>query len=146
MKRCFFLALVVCVPFLGADKQVCPWMNAATAAGILDGAVEMTVAGAPACEFVRQKPPAYALRIEVSTGVVAADKCGSRPTVLKAIGNEAMACADEGKDGQRIERVVGRVRDQHFIIRISTGDRSITEESLIEKARRAAEQVTGNLY
>lgn len=130
---------------IAGDKQVCTWMNAATAAGILDGAVDVT-ARPSACEFVRQKSPAYTLQIEVGTGIHVAGKCLSNPTRLKAIGNEAVACAVEGREGQRIERVIGRVREQGFLILVSTDDPSATEASLLEKSRRAAEQVAGNLF
>lgn len=146
MKCCLLVAAVVSIPLLAADKPVCPWMNAATAAGILEGAVEMTVSTPSTCEFVRQKPFVSSLRIEVATGLPTPDKCSSNATLLKAIGNEAVACAEDGKDGLRIERVSGRVRDQHFIIRVSTTDASWAQASLFEEARRAAEQVAGNLF
>ncbi len=121
-------------------------MNAATAAGILDGAVELTVTNPTACEFVHRKSPACALRIEVGPRIPVGDECVSHATPLKGIGNEATACAEEGKDGQRVERVVGRVRDQRFLIRVSTNDRSEAQGQIFEKARRAAEQVAGNLF
>ncbi len=143
----FVASIFVIASFvIASEQQVCPWMNAATAAGILDGAVDLTAASPMACEFVRRKSPAYVLRIEVGGRIPVHDKCASHATPLKAIGNEAMACAVKGKDGQRIERVVGRVREQGFMIRISTDEHSATEASLLEKSRRAAEQVAGNLF
>ncbi len=57
-----------------------------------------------------------------------------------------MACSEEGANGERIEFVIGRVRDQTFEIRITTKDRSATAASLLEKARLAADQVSGNLF
>lgn len=121
-------------------------MNAATASGILGSAVNLTVASPVACEFERQKPPRYTLQIKVGTRIAVNEKCVSSPAPLKAIGNEATACAEKGKDGQRIERVIGRVRDQDFVIRISTNDSSATPALLREKARNVAEQVAGILF
>lgn len=122
-------------------------MNAATAAGILGGAVDATVASSAGCEFVRKKSPSDTLRIQVGTNKL--DKteiCGSSATPLKGIGNEAVACAETEKSGGRIEWIVGRVRDQNFAIRIGTADPSTTQASLLEKAKAAAEQVAGNLF
>ena len=146
MKRCLLLGFAITIPLIAGADQACVWMNAATAAGILDGAVEMTIAYPMTCEFARQKSPEYSLNIEVGTRISLRDKCISNPKLLKGIGNEATECAQEGRDGQRIERLAGRVRDQHFVIRVSTHDPSATQASLLEKARRAAEQVAGNLF
>ncbi len=144
--RLILLAVFVVLPGLCQNEQSCLWMNAATAAGILGGAVDVTLAHPVACEFDRQKPPVYTLQIKVGTRIAKSNKCASNPTPLKAIGNEAIACTEEGKNGQRIEWVIGRVRDQDFVIRIGTNDSSATPASLLEKARTAAEQVAGNLF
>jgi hypothetical protein len=52
-----------------------------------------------------------------------------------------MACSDDNA-----ERVVGRVRDRAFVVRISTNDRSAQSGALREKARKVAEQVAGILF
>lgn len=91
------------------------------------------------CKFAR--PNAW-LTIEIVTGHDLAPrlaKCASPTAALKAIGNEAFACAIGGKT----EQAVGRVRDQIFIITISANDKP---DVLREKVRLAAEQVAGNLY
>jgi hypothetical protein len=113
-------------------------MNAETAAGILGGAVNQTAA----CQFETRASPPYTLRIEVGKS----HKCRHAATPLKGIGNEAIACSEEGANGERIQLVIGRVRDQTFEIRIATKDHSATAASLLEKARLAADQVSGNLF
>jgi hypothetical protein len=134
------LPLTFCLPVLAEDR--CTWLNAATAAGVLGGAVQMTVTSA-SCEFVRQET---SLRIEVAAANAPHVQCGSGAEQLKAIGNEAQACAYEGKPGWIAEQVVGRVRDQAFLVRISTRDQSAAPKLLREKARKIAEQVAGILF
>jgi hypothetical protein len=65
--------------------------------------------------------------------------CGSHATRLKGIGNEAYVCP-------RDRRVIGRVRDQVFSIRVSTKAPSVPADVIEEDARRVAEQVAGNLF
>lgn len=72
--------------------------------------------------------------------------CASRSAPLKAIGNEAFACSFEGKPGEIAEQVVGRVRNQMFLVRVSTSERGAQAAALREKARKVAEQVAGILF
>ena len=144
--RCLLLSFLLCVACFAEEKAACPWINLATVSGILGGPAEMTVANSDACEFVRRPSPLYTLQIRIGSRIAEAGKCSSPPTPQKAIGNEATACAEQGKEGQRGERISGRVRDQHFLVRISTNDRSATDALLLEKASQAAEQVVGNLF
>ncbi len=65
---------------------------------------------------------------------------------LKAIGNEAPACPYQGKQGWIAEQVVGRVRDQAFLVRMGSDDPSADAKVLREKARDVAEQVAGFLF
>jgi hypothetical protein len=123
-------------------------MNAATAGGLLGGEASATFAPAGndqssgVCSFARVGDPKINLRIEVTVmkSVKAEfrsflDKCRSDVKPLKAIGNEAVVCAwDVG------ERVVGRVRDQAFVITLTAPDVNV------EKMREAAETVSGNLF
>jgi hypothetical protein len=134
---------------LPASCESCPWLNAATAAGVLGGPVNATVSRTNKntddanCDFIRQEGPLeYGLRIEVGTAV----QCRDNATPLRAIGNEAMACSYDGKKGQLAEQVVGHVRDRAFLIRTSTNDRSVRSSVLREKARKVAEQVAGTLF
>ena len=106
------------------------------------------------CVFFRQAGPIPGeLRIDVRTMsepgkefAAYAARCGAHPVPLKAIGNEAAACAFYDKAGQLSEQVVGRVRDRSFVVRLSMGDSSLSENAVREKARKAAEQVAGNLF
>jgi hypothetical protein len=134
------LAMALCLPALAEDR--CTWLNAATAAGVVGGEVHMTVTPG-SCEFVRQET---SLRIEVGAISAPHAQCGSGAEPLKAIGNEAQACTYQGKPGWVAEQVVGRVRDQAFLVRISTKDQSAAPKILREKARKVAEQVAGILF
>ena len=74
------------------------------------------------CEFVRQET---SLRIEVRASSAPHAQCGSGAEALKAIGNEAQACTYQAKSGWMAEQVVGRVRDQAFLVRYAAiGERS----------------------
>jgi hypothetical protein len=139
-------AIAVCLPAMAGAEDRCPWLNAATAGGVLGGAVQMTVTPA-SCEFVRQySGHETVLRIEVGAVNAPHAQCGSGTVALKAIGNEAMACTHQGKQGWMAEQVVGRVRDQAFLVRVGTDDPSAAAKMLREKARNVAEQVAGILF
>ncbi|SRR5579864_9127510 len=151
MEKLGFLLLAI-VPIVVHAEDKCPWINAATAAGMLGGAVKSTVSRT-ACEFVRQDTSSeWALRIEVETMsapgefVSRAAHCGSVAEALTAIGNEAVACTYSGKKGQTAEQVLGRVRNQAFLVRVSTSDGSGAAKEMREKARNIAEQVAGFLF
>ena len=159
-QRTTVLAVVILMPAISRAAEVCPWLNAATAGGVLGGDVGMTVTHADAnkddanCDFIRKQGAVmYELRIEVQTMGASSNefasykaRCGSDATALKAIGNEALACSLADKNGRRTAQVVSRVRNRAFIIRITTTDSSLTPASLSEKARSMAEQVAGNLF
>jgi hypothetical protein len=104
----------------------CPWLNRATAAGFLGGPVTQV-----SCSFSRGS---VELRIETGRDFESyASTCRSDAVPLKAIGSEAIACR-----GEAWEQVVGRVRDQAFLVRITTNDR--------EKVRKVAEMVAGSMF
>jgi hypothetical protein len=154
--RTVLLIAIACLPLIGQAAEPCPWLNAATAGGVLGGPITRApTRRAPAgddrsCEFIRQDGSLlFELRIEVETMSSAAKdfasyaaRCHTAAVPLKAIGNEALACSD----GQLAEQVVGRVRDRVFLIRIGTNDRSAQPTALREKARQVAEQVAGILF
>ena len=105
------------------------------------------------CAFIRRPPIAGTLHIKVRTisepqkaFVSYPARCGARGVPLQAIGNEAMTCDLNKKSGQLSEQVVGRVRDQIFVIDLRTNDPSITQSALREKAHTVAEIVAGNLF
>lgn len=161
MKGAVVFILFAALPAIGHDAQTCPWINAATAGWILEGVVTTEVvhpsqnSSDATCEFVRQPLPSlYALRIEVETSAAAAAqvssfaaKCATSATELKPpLGNGAFACSKDGKHGQRIEEIAGRVRDRVFTVRITTTDPAATRSALFEKACNVAEQVAGILF
>lgn len=156
------LASLVFVPATGkAEEGHCPWLNDATASGVLNGPVTLDLETAPEdqsiCEFTNLKTAKdySALRIMVQplkdvTNAVAPheSQCTSSPAAMKAIGNEAVSCsADVGYS--RGEQVIGRVRDRLFIVTVSSTmaqDPLMTRPLLKEKARMIAEQLAGALF
>ncbi|MDQ2840987.1 MAG: hypothetical protein M3Y72_08115, partial [Acidobacteriota bacterium] len=138
-------------------QESCPWMNTATAGGVLGGNVNVTVQHASknkedaTCEFKLEGPNLAILRIEVATmgskpGDFAAyrARCGSQPSALRAIGNQAYACSLGSKNTS--EQVFGRVRDRAFAVEVNSNLKSATSASVREQARDVAEQVAGNLF
>jgi hypothetical protein len=141
-----FGALVIWLPAMAAAEERCPWLNAATAGGVLGGAVQATVTSA-SCEFVSQaNGHEGTLRIEVTAVTAPHAQCGSHAEALKAIGNQAVACSYQGKPGWTVEQVVGTVRDQAFLVRLGSNEPSVAAKMLREKARKVAEQVAGILF
>ncbi|HZU27324.1 MAG TPA: hypothetical protein VFA04_17485 [Bryobacteraceae bacterium] len=133
------LFLLCTVPLLSHAADRCPWINTATASGLLGSDVTARLTDT-SCTF--QSPQAE-LKIEVTT------KPSTVPcptgTPLKAIGNEARLCDGSDHDG-RWALVAGRVRDQFFTVRISSADAAAQTADLREKARKAAEQIAGILF
>jgi hypothetical protein len=141
--------LILLLAFLPMAQatNICPWMNAATASGLLGGEVVATSAISKSqdsgnCEFVRISNGAAKLRIEVaimkspgSDFAAYLGKCASHSKPLKAIGNEAVTCSVP----QNGARVVGRVRNQAFVITLSPAGED-------DSIRKAAEIVAGNLF
>jgi hypothetical protein len=150
------LAITLLMPAFAHAAETCPWLNAATAGGVLGGAVTMTVTHEnanrddAACAFIRERGSVISeLRIGVwtmdpphSEYTSHAADCGSNAMPLKAIGNEAVVCSPDARSA----RVVGRVRNRIFTILVGTSDSSATPDLLREKARAVAEQVAGNLF
>ena len=139
-------ALIISLPAMAAAEERCPWLNAATAGGVLGGAVQVTVTGA-SCEFIsKANGHGASLQIEVTAVSAPHAQCGSDAEPLKAIGNQAVACSYQGKPGWTAEQVVGTVRDQAFVVRLGSNDPSAAAKTLSEKARKVAEQVAGILF
>jgi hypothetical protein len=120
-------ALIFAASLFVAD-QSCPWLDTATAAGVLGGQVTATVTST-ACQFVRGRSK---LRIEVRKSNSLPDRCGTAAEPLEAIGNEAFLCAKH-------HEVVGRVRDAVFTIRLNAPDWQ-------SKAQQVAQEVAGALF
>jgi hypothetical protein len=140
----------------------CPWLNAATAAGVLGGEVQanatpLTPQGDTTCEFKRTDHSAvYALTIAVHTMAVPSKdfatylaRCSGTQVSLKAIGNEAVQCVPSNGSSDGGEQIIGRVRDRAFVIdlkRSSTRQPTSSANGLSEEARNVAEQVAGALF
>lgn len=121
-------------------------MNAATAAGLLGGDVSTRFLPGKTkddgqCAFTRISNSAVMLRIQVALMNLPKTQfaayvamCGRDATSMKAIGNEAVACRSD-----RQEKIVGRVRDQAFVITLRSPNKK-------ESSKKAAEIVAGNLF
>jgi hypothetical protein len=152
--------LALSVPSRAAND--CPWLNEATAGGLLGGdavgAITKATAGQTAvCLFTSDvRGTRRTLRITVdivadahARVAAAAKSCGADATPLRAIGNEAFACPADDRKGVAGERAMGRVRNQFFTIAIATSlkaDPVLTRDVLIARIHTAAEQVAGNLF
>ena len=142
--------------------NACPWLNEATASGLLGiqatGAYQSAATGQPAvCTFTGQNDViTRVLQIQVITVPdaeahlkVLKKSCTSETIPLQAIGNEAVSCISDDRSGRLGARIVGRVRDQVFTIRISSSQKhdSVLTRSAIQRIiNTAAEQVAGNLF
>jgi hypothetical protein len=140
----------------------CPWINEATASGLLGGNAVGQVTGTgddrtTVCEFTEQGAGfKHTLRIAVEVGAdaqlrleILARNCGIDAVPLKAIGNEALICSTTDPKLGHGERVVGRVRNQLFTVLIYTtlnNDPILTREALKIRTNMAAEQISGNLF
>jgi hypothetical protein len=153
--------VVLLTPAISPAAETCPWLNAATAGGVIGAPVTATVTHEnanredAACQFIRERDGVSSeLRIEVLTMETPrsefashAAQCGPDSAPLQAIGNEAVVCIpDEGKSGKRAAQLVGRVRNRIFTVLVSTTDSSTALNVLREKARAVGEQVAGDLF
>jgi hypothetical protein len=153
--------LVIVMPGVCRAQAKCSWINEATARGILGGDVTLTAKvsdrGEGICEYSRQQGAVvHQLRVAVN---IMTDipkqfptylaQCPPKSNPLRAIGNEAVACSSVGKGRASAEMVVGRVRDQAFVVSLSSSlgdDPSMTQEIRRQKVNLVAEQVAGILF
>jgi hypothetical protein len=155
------LGLAMLMATMCHGQVKCPWINEATAAGILGGAVTVTAdvskQGDGVCEFSRQQGSVvHQLRVSVGTMTdipkqfsTYLAQCPPKSGPVRAIGNEAVRCSVQEKADQYAERVVGRVRDQAFVVSVSSSvqnDPAMTQEMRRENANLVAEQVAGILF
>lgn len=155
-----FLMLLSVPAAHAAATQTCPWLNSATAAGVLEGPVTVSVNYLDpdnkdaACEFTyRADHTVHTLRIEVNTMKDPSHdfsqynaKCGQDAKAVLAIGNEAIVCCIPGYDKQIAEQVVSRVRERAFIVGVLSNGPVAERDAMREKARKVAEQVAGFLF
>lgn len=141
------VAMSVLFPALAVCQERCQWMNAATAAGFLGGGAVRAAFDNGSCTFTRQDGShEYVLRIEVRPLAAEHARCPAGSVGLKGIGNEAQACSHAETARWMAEQVVGRVRDQAFLVRVASNDPAVAAAALREKSRAVAEQVAGILY
>ena len=155
------LGLAMLMPAVCHAQAMCPWINVATARGIVGGAVTATVKisehGFGICNFSgQQKAAVHELRISVNSMTdvpkqfpIYLAQCPPKSAPLPAIGNEAVMCSIQGKGDEYVEMVVGRVRDRAFVVSVSSSiqnDPSMTPETRRERASLVAEQVAGILF
>ena len=157
------LAVALFTPSICHAQTKCPWLNEATASGILSGPVTVTVTVKPGdqasgvCKFTRQQDHAtHELRISVDlmTDIpkqfpTHLAQCPPKSPPLPATGNEAVTCTTHTKENHYAELVVGRVRNQAFAVSISStvqDDSSLTQKERREKSNQIAEQVAGILF
>jgi hypothetical protein len=160
-----YLALLFLLAFRPAICQMnagCPWLNVATATGVLKSKEHSPMAtliqgSRPACDFTYKDATAIRelkITVEETEGVGEAlaaykTRCVSSAKPLRGIGNEAVTCAVDNKGHSHGQQVVGVVRNQIFTVTILTDarkDPAMTREALEEKSRNIAEQVAGALF
>jgi hypothetical protein len=146
------LAGLLLFPAISKAEITCPWLNEATASGILDYPaslkVQNTIDNGINCAFFSRKQSSIDnLQITVYEGKDSSmslihyqEHCSSSVRPLKAIGNEAELCSFGGSGG---ERVVGRVRDRIFIISLRV---DVNRDLLQKKIENVAEQTAGALF
>jgi hypothetical protein len=154
------LAGLLLGPVICQGQVRCPWLNVATASGVLNGPASLEVKKVAEDETVclfryEKEGTAYVLQISVKSQqpvgngkALDLSQCTSAGAPLRAIGNEAILCADDRKSN-RGDEVIGRVRDSFFRVAISTSSRNdslMTREVLEERVRSIAEQVAGALF
>ena len=161
--RLVLFVLVTPLQALCQGNVGCPWLNVATASGVLRSSdnsgtmAAMSQGSKEACTFLYHDATASReLRITTEevkdTGHAMSSykaHCSGAIAPVQAIGNEAVMCAADFRGQAAGEQVIGRVRDQVFTVAISTSARNdpfMSSEELKEKTRNIAEQVAGALF
>ena len=167
VKKLRWLALVFAmIAELNTDQSrcfaeaPCPWLNAATASGVLGGEVQsstvaLTPEGDGTCRFVfKQASSTFTLSIDVHTMPLPLKtfatylaQCNGTTLPLTAIGNEAVQCISRSSSNGE-EQVIGRVRDRAFVLTINANlaKQSPGKTDLSPETRNVAEQVAGSLF
>jgi hypothetical protein len=143
-------------------QTLCPWLNAATAGGVLGGDVQLTITNATpqgdaTCHFTRrQDASTLTLTVDVHTiNLPSKDfptylaQCGGTLLPIKAVGNEAFQCVSKGISTNGEEQVIGRVRDRAFILTVNANlikQTTPAKTGLSQETRNLAEQVAGALF
>jgi hypothetical protein len=162
-RRFWALMIAACAltfPAACRAQNDCPWLNVATASGVLGGPAALTVTkadeGTGICIFKAQTGTgddsmtisvAQALNGERGLGRYEGH-CTSAATPLNAIGNEAVLCASDAAKS-RGKQVIGRVRDMVFTVAVNISAATTpgtTNAALTEHVEMIADQVAGNLF
>ena len=158
---CALGAVLLLTPVTARAANNCPWMNEATASGLVGGdAVGEFAAseGKPSvCTFTQHAANftrTLQIVVEIATDpharyLALTQTCEGSATPLNAVGNEAVVCAVDPRSDKPGERLLGRVRDQVFTITIGStlkNDPVLNMADIKTKIGTAAEQVTGNLF
>jgi hypothetical protein len=162
-RRIGWLCAVAGLALADAPAQAharCPWLNVATASGVLDGPATLTLQQPAADETVcvfryQNRNTVYSLQIEVwahqdiGKGLTVQESDCTAPAIpLRAMGNEAILCTDDRKS-VRGDAVIGRVRDSIFRVSLSTSarnDPAMPRDVLEQKTRETAEMIAGSLF
>jgi hypothetical protein len=154
-----FFLLLLC-PALSRASTLCPWINATTAFAALDTLPEASGATATvtanSCTFTFRSPVTVReLRVMVDLSKDAAQSFVAKKTTcttgqkpLRAIGNEAVACALPASSGTSGEQIISRVRDQLLTLTLTekATDPANASRDLPSTAEMLAELVAGNLF
>lgn len=162
-RACTLVGVILLTSGVARAVSHCPWLNDATASALLGGdatgAYIAEKGQPPVCTFTERS--AKLMRtLQVSVTIVGhphaqflsmvGAACASKAlSPVPAIGNEAMSCAIGMRSLKVGRRVVGRVRDQVFVVTLGTSiksDSAFTPSMLEMKISTAAEQVSGNLF
>jgi hypothetical protein len=162
MRYLGLLLLLTPWPAICQMNTGCPWLNVATATGVLRSNEQSPMAilargERAACDFTYHDATAsreLKITVEQVTDpqhAMSAYKalCGPRMTPVRGIGNEAVTCAVDSKRKSYGQRVIGMVRDQIFTVTMITNaknDPAMPREALDEKSRDISEQVAGALF
>jgi hypothetical protein len=155
------LGLAILLPAVARAQARCPWINEATARGALGGpvivAVNVSDEGAGECTFSRKQQNAT-LQLRISVTIMSdvqkqfpafLKECPAKNVPLQAIGNQAVTCSVRSKEHYFEERVVARVRNQAFVVSVSSTASNtppMNKSMRREKANLIAELVAGNLF
>jgi hypothetical protein len=153
------MAATVFHPAVCRAQTRCPWLNAATAEGLLGTKVQMNIApptaqGDTTCEFSNeQNPTGSILRIVVHTMDAPSKEfasyvaqCNGTTVPLKAIGNEAVQCVLKDSSTTGEEQIIARVRERAFIFTVRRNPPMPSKSGLREDTRNIAEQIAGSLF
>ena len=139
-----------------AAETSCPWLNNATAEGILNGAVTQTFTPSSKtnddglCRFVTQRGSlADTLTIEVTTMpdppkdyAAYLVRCGANPVHLRGIGNDAIVCPAKVTQAE----IISRIRNRALVVQTTAGSPKPDRNELERATHTAAELASGNLF